>query len=455
MFREGVGPLPFDKIILKKREIPGPLRIDQQTKLREESLMKYLVAYEDGCQMERTRKQMALYAEEHGVQEAAKEFKCHRNTITKWKKRFKELGEEGLSDQSRAPHHIPHKIVDEKIVHQVCQLRNEKGYGAERLKYQYDLTPSHMAIHRILKEHKKILPRKKPHKRKQDLWEVKQKYKALQTKLQLDGKVLTDIPHYYPYYVELGLPKWQFTLRCVKSGATFLSFMSGERGTEACTFIVYAFEHFKRHGVKVEGITLQIDAASYAVNFRSFKKSAFRKLIESYGAKLKIVPGGKTKQSDVETFHKLIQVEFYDRIDFTSQQDFYGKAYEYLKDFNFIRKNRHKDKQPPIYFVKQDQPHLSQEVLDLPPIYLDQHADLYFARLNPYYVKYEEFKWLDTPPDELPCDGFSLDEYLDVFIQRVYTALGSPSFLAHDVPRYPKIKLWKLGGFGEFIRLIG
>ena len=446
IFHKGVSTLsPFEKPLitlsketLKKREIPDSLREGKQTNLKEESLVKYLLAYRAKSQMALIRKEMVKYAEEHGVRAAAKQYECHPNTVSKFLNRFKKEGEQGLLNRSRAPHHIPHKVEDPALIERICVLRDETGYGAERLMRQYELPLSNMPIHRVLKEHGKIQPRKKAWKHKKDLWYIKQHYKTLETKLQLDGKVLTDIPHYYPYYVEFHLPKWEFTLRCVKSGSTFVSYMRQEKGEEACVFMIYVFEHFKRHGIDVSKLTIQIDAASYAYNFRSLKKTAFHKLIESYGAKLRIVPGGKTKQSDVESFHNTIEQEFYARQSFVSQVDFYAKAYRYLYHYNFVRLNRHKGWKPPLYFLNQDLPHIPAEILDLPPIYLDAHADLYFSKLDPTHVPFNEIKLLDIPPHELPTD-FSPDEYLDDFVHRVYTLTNNLPFSStHDVPIHPR-----------------
>ncbi len=150
---------------------------------------------------------------------------------------------------------------------------------------QYDLYPSNMAIHRVLKQNGKIEGRRKKWREKQDLWNIKQTFKTLETKLQLDAKNLIDIPKYYYYYKLLGLPKWQFTLRDVKSGSTFISYMTTEDGLRASTFMVYVFEHLKRYGIDPATTTIQMDGASYAMNLKSLKVSEFQKLIENtYGA---------------------------------------------------------------------------------------------------------------------------------------------------------------------------
>ena len=430
------------KYILKKEG--KSLKIVKTTITREEApLMQYILAYQGKSKMDFIRKQIVFYALQHGNEAAAEKFECHRNTVSKWKNRFRRRGGEGLKDQSRAPHHIPHKIIDPKIVKDICKKRDAKGYGANRLKLQYGLEPSNMAINRILHENGKIDKRRKKYQQKQDLWHIKQAFKALETKLQLDAKNLLDIPNYYYYYRLLDLPKWQFSLRDVKSGSTFISYASSENGINACTFMTYVFEHFIQHGIDPSTLTIQMDGASYAINFKSLKMTAFRELIEIvYGAQLKIIPQAGTNQSDVETFHNLCEDEFYERRSFNSTPDFYMQAYEYLYDFNYIRKNSHKDWKTPVYFLNQDRPETPIEVLDLPPINLDAHPEIYWCKINPKHVTYEESVILDLYPDELPCRDFSHNEYLDAFVKRVMKGYNEAGIPAHDLPIHPRQPLF-------------
>lgn len=421
----------------KERE---SLNIGVSTNNKEEaSLMKYLLAYQTKSQMHLIREQMVKYALEHGNEAAAEEFECHRNTISKWKNKFKKAGKEGLKDTSRAPCNIPHKIKDEKIINDICEKRDDTGYGANRLKMQFGLIPSNMAINRILHDNDKIHEEKKKWEEKLDLWFIKQTFKTLETKLQLDAKYLLDIPHYYSYYKLFGLPKWQYTLRDVKSGATFLSYSHTEDGLNSSIFMVYVFEHLKRHGIDVSKLTIQTDGACYAMNLKSLKKTAFQELIENiYHAKLVPMPQGGTSQSDVETLHSLIEREFYKRTGFSSREDFWLKAYEYVYQFNYIRKNSHKDWKTPVYYLGKDRPNVSLEVLDLPPIMLDEHPDLYWCKLDPKYVSSRESRMLDILPQELPCNDFSHNDYFDDFVKRVLKGYNTCSTSAHDVPIHPK-----------------
>ena len=404
-----------------------------QVHVKEELLMTYFASYQEKHQLEAVRKAIARYAIDHTNAEAARIFECHRNTVSDWKQRY--IRGESLTSRSRAPKTIPHKIQDQALIDRICKLRDDTDYGSERLEKQYDLPISNMTIHRILVENNAIKPLKKKRQTKNELWGIKQHYKTLETKLQMDGKDLMDIPRYYAHQKRLNLPKQQFNIRCVKSGITFTSFMNSESGAPACTFIVYVFEHLIKHGVDVSKLTIQIDAASYAISMKSPKISEFRRLIEdTYKAKLKIVPGGKTKQSDVETFNGIVEREFFDRYDFSSIQDFYKKVYLFMFDFNYVRKNRNKDWHPPLYFLNQDQPNLSSDVLMLPPIDLDLHHQIYSYKIDPKHLELKDILRLELFLEEIDhIENKEYDEKVDTLPSndRYFN-----EYVAHDVPIY-------------------
>ena len=69
--------------------------------------------------------------------------------MRKWWRRYQEHGLSGLRERSRAPHRSPQKTSAE-IEQQVLALRRQlPTFGAARLKREFDLPVSHMAIQRI------------------------------------------------------------------------------------------------------------------------------------------------------------------------------------------------------------------------------------------------------------------------------------------------------------------
>ena len=51
--------------------------------------MQYILAYQGKSKMEFIRKQIVLYALQYGNEAAVEKYECHRNTVSKWKNRFK------------------------------------------------------------------------------------------------------------------------------------------------------------------------------------------------------------------------------------------------------------------------------------------------------------------------------------------------------------------------------
>jgi len=124
-----------------------------------------------------------------------------------------------------APHTCPHK-TPARLEQQVLKQRaRTPGFGARRLKREFGLKPSAGAIARILRQHGLTRRKKRKHQTKRDLRAVKARYAAL-THFHMDVKFLNDLPHYWPQMQSLGLPEFQYTIRCLKTGATFLAYAS-------------------------------------------------------------------------------------------------------------------------------------------------------------------------------------------------------------------------------------
>src|SRR6202008_1631981 len=93
---------------------------------------------------------------------------------------------------SRAHHDCPHK-TPLALEQQVIALRQKlPTFGASRLKREFDLPLSHMAIHRIWRQHGLIRKRRKKYQRKQDLAAVKATWRLFQ-QISADTKDRCDL----------------------------------------------------------------------------------------------------------------------------------------------------------------------------------------------------------------------------------------------------------------------
>src|ERR1041384_8695815 len=63
-----------------------------------------------------------------------REYGISRKTGAKFKERFLRLGASGLSDQSRAPHHIPHKTPPELVTMILAERERHPTWGPKKLK---------------------------------------------------------------------------------------------------------------------------------------------------------------------------------------------------------------------------------------------------------------------------------------------------------------------------------
>ena len=125
---------------------------------------------------------------EQGIRAAAREFRCSRNTVRKWLRRYQKEGPKGLEDRSRAPRRIPHKTPPAWEAEVLRQRKRTPGFGAERLKREFGLKPGISAIKRIIREHGLSRRRKKKHRVKRDLRAVKARHLPLRH-LQMDVDV--------------------------------------------------------------------------------------------------------------------------------------------------------------------------------------------------------------------------------------------------------------------------
>lgn len=377
--------------IFKKGQTPI-ININHAQKARKEFALevKYHEIYLNDKEPVWFRKKLAEYAWLHGIKPAMREFGCSRNTVRKW------CRSEDYKNRSKAPKNSPRRISEEQE-QEIIACRLKEFMGPTNLKYQYKIPVSVSTVYRVLQRNNKIKPRKRKWKQTKDLRAYKAKLKAFEV-IQVDGKVLTDILEFYPFYAKYSLPRLQFTATCEKTGASFYSYASGESSLAGCTFVVYLLEHLKRYGIKVRKI--KTDKGSYAVHRNSLKRTNFERLLKDIYQIKHQANVHKNQNADVERFHGLIEQYFYKITEIKDKNDFYKKAYEKHIWFNYIRKNGYKNWATPLGILKKDYPKMDPQVLTLPPIDLDQHSDIYMYKANPNYSPITPESFFRDVPDE-------------------------------------------------------
>ena len=317
------------------------------------------------------RLEMAIYANTHGIRAAARAFQCSRNTVRRWLRRFQEGGRAALQDRSRAPKSCPHKLhpsLEKKILQARRQL---PCAGPQRIRDLFGIEASLGAIARVLRQHGLTRKRHKKYQRKNDLRAAKALYNAFE-RIQADTKHLQDIPFFWPQMKTHKLPRYQYTVRDVKSGALFLDFADELSTTYALMATQRIAYHLQAFGIDLTQSILSTDnGAEYGGTDRHEREYGFHSRIQQTGITHRFLPPATpNSHADVESSHRWIEDEFFDLESFYSKTDFFLKAFSYQLWWNFGRPNYSKGGKTPARILQEQD--LDPRLLLLPPTDLDQ-----------------------------------------------------------------------------------
>jgi len=132
--------------------------------------------------------------------------------------------------------------------------------------------------------------------------------------------------------------------------------------------------HLKYYNVDVSKTEFQYDNGVEFIGNVSKKegKTPFQDRIDYHGLSHGRIPvASPTFNSDVESFHRIVEQEFYSCETFETRIQFFAKAYSYLLFYNYFRPNSWKEDQSPWQIVQKAFPGMEPNVLNLPPIHLD------------------------------------------------------------------------------------
>lgn len=325
------------------------------------------------------RYQMVLSVERRGIKATARSFQTSKNTVRKWHRRWVAEGYTGLEAHSRRPKHSPSATPPHERKKLVELKHIYKRIGAEKIKIIEGLSRSSRTIRKIWREENiSSRKRRKKHQTKQNLRAIKREWSLFQ-QIDDDTKYLDDIPEYYLQMKLKGLPTFQYTSRDVTSGLTFLGFAHERSLIYATLFAEYVNNSLREAGVDLSHTTHQSDNGSEFIGHPlALGPSSYTLAIESVPGQrhTTIPPGAHTWQADVETFHNLIEVEFFEVEHFTDVPDFFNKAYSYLAFFNLLRPNSYKENKSPWQIAKEKEPGISQAVALVPPVLLENLLEL-------------------------------------------------------------------------------
>jgi len=204
------------------------------------------------------RLRLVASVRKRGIKPTARLFATSTLTVRKWWRRYQQQGPSGLIEHSRRPQHSPQK-TPLTVEQQVLALRRRlPTFGAARLKREFDLPVSHMAIQRIWRQHGLIAKRRRKYQRKQDLAAIKATWRLFQ-QISADTKDLCDIPQFWPQAQQLELPAVQYTAREVRSGLLFWAFAQRRSAAVSAVFAARIQQHLGRCGISLRDLAWQTD----------------------------------------------------------------------------------------------------------------------------------------------------------------------------------------------------
>ena len=317
---------------------------------------------------------MVRYAARHGIRQTAIHFQCSRNTVRKWVRRFKAHGLRGLRGHSRAPHSCPHKTSpqDEKII--LIHVRRVPGFGARRLRNEFDLPYGVGSIARVKRENGLSRKRPRKHKKRNDLRAIKQAYKPF-THFQMDIKYLNDIPNYYVQMEQLGLPRYQYTIRELATGAQLVSYADSISATYTEMTIRRLLVYISELGIDLSEVDVQTDnGGEFGGNARTEKDRGFVHTIEKImrATHTYIPPGCCNANADVESVHATIETDFFDVERFSSRADFFAKITTYQLYYNIAHRISTRGDRSPFEILRNRDPTIDPRLFMLLPSDLDR-----------------------------------------------------------------------------------
>ena len=325
------------------------------------------------------RQKIVAYARTQGIKDTVRTFGCSRNTVRKWLRRYRPGTPSTLLAHSTRPHCCPHQVCA-SVEGVVVRLRRQTGFGAERLKVEFQIGCGVSAIRRILRTHGLVRTRKKKPHTKRSLRAVKAQWRLFQ-QLVADTKYLQDIPYYWPQMRHLGLPSFQYTVREPVSGLCLTGYADERSKSYAVLLAERVSAHLAWHGVDLRQVEWQTDNGS------EFLEDAGQRGLPSTVRALGsghhyIPPKAHSWQSDVETVHRLQEDEFFDREDFDTEAEFWAKITTYWRYFNIARPNRYKEWQTPLQILRARNPKLDLAIASWRPLDLGAILSQYFHRYS-------------------------------------------------------------------------
>lgn len=301
------------------------------------------------------RLNMVRHAMEISVSDAAKVFGRTRKTVRKWRNQYIKEGLAGLEDRSRRPHNSPNKTPQKDIDKIVKMKKRMPHIGAERLHNEFGVKQSAPTIQKYCREAGLGRKRKSKRQKQRDLRAWKEEnFKPLRYWV-VDTKDCIDVPYYVERIYNGRFPRYLYQARDVRTNVLFSAYAYEQTNINSAMFITRLFDHLESLGIPLKEVSVQSDnGPEFPRNGKDLTKpSAFEKAIMSVKANyIRIPPGAKNHQSDVERANGLVEYELLEIERWKTKSELVGlsTAWEYY--FNRLRPNSYQQNRTPYQRMK-------------------------------------------------------------------------------------------------------
>jgi transposase InsO family protein len=281
-----------------------------------------------------------VISERWSIGEAAAAAGVSERTASKWLKRFRAEGEDGLADRSSAPRRVPNRTAPERVA-AILALRELRFTAAEIAE---TLGMAHSTASAVLKRHGKgRLPRA-------DADQPENRYARPGELVHIDvkklGKVVGVGHRITGHRAKAGKTRgggWEFVHVCVDdcTRLAYAEALEDERANTVCGFLERAIAWFASHGIRVERVMTD--------NGNGYRSHAHAAVCRRLGLRhLFTEPYRPRTNGKAERFIKTLTERWaYGGIYATNPQR-RAALPGFLDHYNYRRPHRSLDRQPPI-----------------------------------------------------------------------------------------------------------
>lgn len=310
------------------------------------------------------RLDLVRYANEFGIKSASRHFKCSKNTIKRWSRRYLLQGKKGLYNHSRRPKRIVNQL-DQETINQIAEVvisaeEKKKYITSVNVAKKLNITHcSYCTINRYVRRFMKTRRKARPKVFNKSI-EFKKDLKPFEL-IQIDIKYLTDIDPLKPYFYDRNLAKYQITARDVYSGFPWVAYCFEKSVTSTTEFLknsVYSFlKQVSKSSVKEFNIQTDngFEFTNKHVRTKNVDKPVDTKftefILQHFNDHKLIVPGHCTSQSEVESFHWIIERDCLAWEDITDNETLIKHTTNFINEYR--NKNKYKLDKSPIELINE------------------------------------------------------------------------------------------------------